>query len=329
MVKFYKLKRALKKIIQPIYKVLIVVVTFFVVGFVINNLIYGKLVWDTAYRFKNAGEYRAAINLYNYAAKYYKVVKFTKDNRKKYIELQYNKAMCYLGENQPQKADEAIKEGMYLMMDAYGLKSPEYAAYIRNYVVEYYIKRHDFKAAREYLVLAEYLYLQEKTSGNELATINRLYGDLYFEMGDIYKAESYYKNAYRLTDKYKDLDQDAMIAIVDRMSGVYIRKNEHKNAIAAYAKLVDVLTKQNCKDKTKYAFIDWNVAKVYFSEGQYENAITYYNKAYAVIQKLPDYYALSQNINVLRKEMADTYQAIGRYTEAEKLLRKIEDTTKK
>ncbi len=323
MVKLYKVNRFLKKAEKPIRMLLAALVTAIILAFVVNNVIYGKLIWDTAYRLSNKKDYHAAVHLYNYATKYYKVINFIPSNRQKYIEVQYKKAVCYLGENQPEKADLAIKEGMYLMIDSYGLNSPEYAEYIRRYVVEYYIQKKDFKQAREFLVLSEYFYLKLKTSGNELATINRLYGDLYFAEGNISKAESYYKNAYRLANKYKDIDVDSAITIVERFADVYVRQGEAKKAVVVYAKLIDLMQKQKCSDKVKFAYVNWRIAQVYASAGQYEKAISYYDEAYDVAEGLSDYYALSRETNIIRKEMADVYNKMGRYGAAEKMMQLI------
>lgn len=316
-------RKFLRNFIKPFLKGLLVVALILFLGWFINNAIYGNLIWNNAYRFQLSGEYHAAVNLYNYTVKYLSKTDFIPSNRQKYIEVQYRKAICYLKLNQINLADEAIKEGMYLMMESFGLNSKEYAEYVRMYVVEYYIQKKDFKLASDYLKLAEYLYLKLKTNGNELASINRLYGDLYYALGNEKLAAKYYQNAYRLTNKYKELDIDSVIVISQRIANWYIRHDMPDQAVFVYSKLLDLLQTRNCKDKTKYAYVKWLLASAYAANGRNETAIGYFNDAYAVIKKLPEHYYLKKNIDNLREDMVKCYSALGRHGMAEKIQKQI------
>ena len=89
----YTLKRLYRKSVKYLTRAAEVFVSVFVVFYLINNVIYGKFIWDNAHKFQNEGDYRAAIDLYNNAVGYFSVTDFLKINRQKYISVQYRKAL--------------------------------------------------------------------------------------------------------------------------------------------------------------------------------------------------------------------------------------------
>lgn len=324
------IKKFFRKVFKYAAKVFAVLAVIFVLGYLINNVIYGKLVWENALKFQNKGDCYSSIELYNYAVSYFSKTDFIKANREKYIAVQYKKAICYLMLRKIEEADAAIKNGMYLMTNSYGVKSTEYAKYVRQYVVDYYIQKRDFNSAKDYLRLSEYFYKMLKTDRADMAEINRLYGDMCLAMGKIDLANRYYMNAYRLASSGVKLDNDSLILIFRRVGDMYHRNHEVKKAVLVYSKLLDLLEKQNCKDKDKYAYVKWLLGNAYAKEGKHETAIAYYDDAYEIIKKLPNTpnnFLLKQNINQLRFDMIKSYTAVGRIGTAARLQKEIKNNS--
>ena len=323
----YTLKRIFRKAVKYLTRTAEVFVGLFVLFYLINNIIYGKVIWDNACKFQNAGDFRAAIELYNNAVGYFSFTDFMKINREKYIAVQYKKALCYLGLGKKDKADESINKGMYLITDSYGVNSIEYAQYVRKYVVPYYIDKKDFTSAKNYLRLAEYLYGKLKTGNlGELAEINYLYGDYYTALGQKEAAFRYYKNAYRLATAFDYTDFDVLIAATKYMAEFYQSNKHTKSAVSIYSKLLDTLMTRRCSDKAQFAYVKWLLASAYAKDGRDETAISYYDEAYSIIKKLPDnpeFYEIKSQLNDLRGEMARCYNSLGKYGSATKMQNEI------
>lgn len=328
------LKYRVKKFFKSLYRgvapyfiqVAVVVCVLWGVFFIVNDLVYGRLIWENAYKLHKLANCQKAIDMYEHTIKYLKLTDFIKANKKKYIAVQHRIALCYLELEKYEQAESAIKEGMYLMMDTYGLKSEEYAHYLCRHVVDYYIKKDDYKQAKDYLNLAEYIYLKNDVEGLEFAFVNKLNGDLYAAVGRQDVADKYYLNALRLAEKVAgNVDLDELIQIYDANAQLCIKNKDLKQAVILYTKLKDRISKMTNK-KEKIALIDWKLGNAYKQSGDYESALMFYNVSYDVVEKMPSYYSIKQQINELRSDMIFVAKKLNHYSLVEKLEKLMKNT---
>ncbi len=289
----------------------------------INEIFYGFVIWGQAQKNYLKGEYRSAIPFYNYALNYYSKTAFIKNNQKKYVDGQYLKAICYLETGDKKQADLSVKEGTYLIMNKFGQYSKEYAQYIRQNVVRYYIRKGDYKLAKDYLKLSEYFYLKVKMERSALVEINLLYGDWANAIQQKKLAEKYYDMAYSLVTENKSIPLDLKLEATKKAADFKLISGNFKLAVFMYTKLLDNFQKDQTATNAQIAELKWALGNIYFKMAKYETAMTYYDDAYYIVSKLSDSYELRKNIDELRSEMVKCYLALGRYYTAEKMQKQI------
>lgn len=115
------------------------------------------------------------------------------------------------------------------------------------------------------------------------------------------KALEYYRRALPITEEIGDLQAIATTSV--NMGEIYLERVQLDSAMYFFEKALATFTK--AKENPSYAMT--NIGRVYAVQGNYDEAIRYFNEAYDAAQKLDAKMEMTVSLN----ELGKSYMAIG------------------
>lgn len=280
----------------------------------INNYIFEKVIVGKANYEKTRQNYSKAITFYNIAYFYYGMNHFSEGNKEIYIEIPYQIAICYLDENNKTEAVENMFKGMTNIQKQYGMFSPETARFTRKYLIDFYILNDSYTLAyREFNNLLA-IYKIIGYSDNEIADMIRLKGDLAYQQKNYDAAMDFYKQASQALSLQRRVEYDVIAKIVDRACDYNVENGKIDDAIERYKKTIVFLKNSGKKQDELTAQMLIRLGDLYSqNDKETKNAITCYENAIKLIEKLPGVTYSKQNIKTYLTTLKDLYNRDGQF----------------
>jgi CHAT domain-containing protein len=127
--------------------------------------------------------------------------------------------------------EQLMIEARDIIASKLGKDNPQYAEILKNFA-QLYISDKRYDLAFNSLAIAESIWIQKAGAKNNinLASINMLTGDVYYQMKNYPKAEEFYNKAKALYEKNFSTSHPEYVRSVSRLSKVYYMQKNYKRS---------------------------------------------------------------------------------------------------
>lgn len=285
----------------------------------VNSFYYPKVIIENARSEQFSQKYASAISIYDNANKYYNMNHFSEDNKKIYFGIPYQKAACFLGDKNMQASIRSMSDGVTSIQVQYGTFSPEFAYFIRKYLIPYYLEFGNVKLATKEFDNLLLIYKNISYSDAELADVARLSGDLYYENKQYDIAMQFYKKAYNALIQSKKADYEAFSQIVDRIVQYDIQDGRIELAFEVYRTSIDVLRNSGADQRELTAIMLVKYGDLCLGQNQLPPAIKSYEEAVELIKALPRLNYMHKNLNFYLSILQKLYTDNGQFSKASEM----------
>jgi tetratricopeptide (TPR) repeat protein len=281
--------------------------------FLINSILFGRVLSNMANNDELSKKYSSAIQLYNIEYVYYSVFHLSEENKVKYFELPYKIATCYLKSNEKGKSVASMLSGLKRIQKQYGIFSRESAYFMRKYLIEYYLDNSNYRLANQEFQNLLIIYKKIGYMGNEMADMIRLSGDLYYAQKKYDEAMEFYRKSYSALVVQKTMDYETLVKIVNRLAEYDSLNKDDNAAIELYTTTITNLKLSGSKQDRLRAEMLITLGNLYDVQGKSKPAVTCYEEAVEIIKKLPRTNYLRQNIATHLIQLQDLYNKDGQF----------------
>lgn len=283
----------------------------------LNNVFFERIILPEANTQQINREYKSAINLYNLAYVYYKINHFSEKNKEIYFEIPYEKAVCYLNQNNKKESAASMLEAITSIQKEYGIFSRETAYFIRKYLIDYYLKNDNVMLAKQEFNNLITIYKKVGYTNSIMSDLICLSGDIYYQQRKYAIAMEFYEKAYSIISTQRNIDYEVFAKVVNRICTYEIQKNNTGEAIEIYKKSVEILKTSGKAQNDLTAVMLMDLGNLYTSgDKNTKSAILCYEEAIQLIKKLPKTSYLRQNIKTYYLILKELYSESGQFRKA-------------
>lgn len=295
----------------------------FVLCYFIDAFVFGEIIVNQAYNDFTSKKCDNAINLYDVAYKYYTVANFSADDKEMFMEIPYNKAICYIHEHKKEKAIQSMLNGLVAIQSKYGVFSRENATFIRKYLIAFYLDNGQTKLAETEFNNLMTIYKNIGYDNYEMADMIRISGDLFYAQKNYDVAIQFYTKAYNIISKQHQIDYDIFKNIVERIATYEAANKRNTVAMNIYESSIQTILANGKEGYESAALLLINQAKLYEQLGETKPAVAAYEKAIDLIVKLPSTNYLKRDIKEYWLALRALYTNNGDFSKADDIDVKI------
>lgn len=311
---------SIRKILDKVAIFTMVAILFYIV---INDFLFKNIILATAYDNQIMQNNKTAITLYNVAYSYYSLNHFSQENKQIYFELPYRISICYLNEKDKKDSVESMLKALTSIQQQSGIFSADTAYFMRKYLIEYYLTNNNFYLAQREFNNLLIIYKHIGYNDNEMVDLIRLAGDLYYQQKKYDQAINLYQQAYESLSVQKNIDYEVFTKIVDRICAYEIQEGNTQEAINIYKSSINLLDNTNTKQPELEADMLIDLGNLYVSKDNQnidvKSAIECYEKAIAIIKKLPRANYLRKNLDIYLTKLKDMYTQNNQFHDAQQI----------
>lgn len=316
---YLKVRVFLYSIRNLLNKILIAIIITTLSYLFINFFIFDTVIMNLASTYGASNQCKNAMGYYNFAYFYYGLMHYSKENKEIYFEIPYEKAMCYLNNNDKKQSVDSMVVGLNAIQNQYGVYSRENAYFGRKYLFQYYLDNNNYSlAAKEFENLMAIYRVIGYHSG-DTADMIRIRGDLYYHLKQYDVAMELYRKAYNILSQESTIDYQVFAKIVERMATYQIQNKSEDLAINIYNNAINILKNSGEKQTKLTAEMLISVGDLYVKKDNTKSAIKAYEEAIALIKTLPKRNDMRQNLKTYLTELKSLYEKNNQYAEAQEI----------
>lgn len=278
-------------------KIAALAIIFYAFYWVVNDLFIERSLIPDANNLMQQKNYKSAIKRYKIAAKYYEINHYTLRARKKYCSVTYKITLCLLEQQDSKKAYENIFNTEKHIKWQYGYYSKENAYFIKNYLIDFYLKNENLNLARA--AFKNLIIIDKKIgySNSEMADLMRIAGDIYFKEKNVNAALESYSKAYETILREKNIDYEIFANVTNKICENQIQINMVDDAIKIYQQSIQ--TVRAAEKKQDFVLVNFliKLGNIYATNDSTMNsAVLCYEEAISISKKLPQKTLPRQNL---------------------------------